>query len=106
MAPLQAPRPAAQRGDGERGGVVDIERQLGEALAGEAQFLELLACDLARSQVLGGNLCLLGKDAGRELVGAHLKAEKGDRPAVVEGAPVALVRQMRLCAIEGDIRGE
>ena len=106
MPPLHPPRAGAKRGDGERGRIVDIERQLGQPLAGEGELLEILAAELAAPQGFGGHLGLLGKDAGGELVGAHFEAEEGDRRAVIELAPVALPFEVLLGAVEGDIGGQ
>ena len=47
VPPFQPPRTAAQRGDRQCRGVIDIERQIGQLLAGAGKLLEFLARQLA-----------------------------------------------------------
>ncbi len=103
MPPLQSPRAGAQCGNRQRGRVIDIERQFGQALAGKGQFLKLVARQLAAAQRFRTDLRLLCQNTRGELVSAHLQAEESNRRAIVEFAAVALPFEMFLRAIEGDV---
>jgi len=106
VPPLHAPRAGAQRADGQRGRIVDIERQFGKPLAGVGQLLEILAAQFTAAQRLGGNLGLFGQDTGGQLVAAHFEAEEGDRRAIVELAALALPVEVLFGAVEGDVGGK
>ena len=71
-----------------------------QSLGGPGELAEVLVADLARADLLGGHLRLLGQDAGDELLGRHFEAEKGDRRAGRLGRldAVALVRRKRSAA--------
>ena len=104
--PLQAAGAGAQRCDGERRGVVDIQRQGGETLAGEGQFLEFLAADMAHAERLGADARLLGENAGGQLGGAHVEREEGHwRADGLIGGDAVLggVGEEAFGGVEGDV---
>jgi hypothetical protein len=102
------PRPRAQAADGQRRGIVDIERQFGQALAGERKLLEILAADAAHAQRFGTDARLFGQDTRGELVRAHFQAEEGDRRAdrILGGDAIGLVAPQPVGRIEGDVGDE
>src|SRR3546814_6558597 len=85
---LEAARTGAERGDGQAGRVVDIERQTFEIDGGAGEVAEILLADLAHAQILGADPRLLGQDAGRELVRRHFETEKRDGGAQIGRAHV------------------
>ena len=108
MPPRETARARPERGDRQRGGIVDEQWQRLQVLRRAAQRLEIVAADLAHAQRLARNARLLGKDARRELVGGHFEAEKGDLGAHVLVAfdPVVLVAAKALRSVERDVGGE
>src|SRR3546814_17657937 len=66
----------------------DLERQFGEALAGEGQLLELVTAELAHAQALAADFRLFGQNARRQLVGAHFEAEECHRRTIVAFAAI------------------
>ncbi len=77
-AALEPARARAQRRDGQRRRVVDVERQALELLRHDHHPLEVVVRQLAAADALGGNAGLLGQDAGGELLGRHLEREERD----------------------------
>ena len=106
VLPLQPPCAHPQRIDGERGGVVDIERQVGETLARFGKPGELVAPDIARTQLFRADLRLFGKDTRRQLVRAHFEAEEGDRCAAAVRPAVAHLLQVFVRGVERDVGRE
>ena len=106
ISPLQTPRAGAKAADRKRGSIVDVKRQLSEALAREGKTLEIVTAHLTGTQRLGADLGLLGKDTRCELVGAHFEAEESRGRAVIEFAAIALPFEMLLGAIKRDVHGE
>ena len=100
LLPLQPAGAGAQRGDGQAGRVVDVERQALQFGRGAGQLAEFLLADLAHAQVLGADPRLLGEDASRELVGRHFEAEQRDRRAgrFAGSMPSSLSRRKRCAA--------
>ena len=110
MTALQAACAGAQRTDGERRSIVNVERQFGEALAGEGKLLEVLAADAAHAQRLGADARLFGQNTRGELVRAHFEAEEGHRrpDRVLYRHAVRQIAAEAVCRIErniGDKRG-
>ncbi len=103
MPPLQPACAGAQRGDRKCRGIVDIERQIGQPLAGIGQRLEILAADLAHAQRFGRNARLFGQDTRGELILAHFEAEHGDAGTHRFLDPVLDVALQPRGAIVGDV---
>ena len=108
VAPLEPPGPCAQRRDGKRGRIVDIERKLVQPLTGEAQFLEILAADLAHAQQFAADFSLFGENAGGELIRAHFQAEKchGGANRFFLRNTILDIAQQPVSGIERDIGGQ
>ena len=108
LLPLEAAGARPQRGDGQAGRVVDVERQALELGGGARQLAEVLLADLAHAQIFRADPRLLGEDARGELVGRHFEAEQGDRRAgrLVRLEPVLLVAQEALGGGEADVGAE
>ena len=101
-------RAGAQARHGERGRIVDEERQALDLLAGLDDAAEVDIAHLAAPEPVRRDLGLLGEDPRRELLGRHLEGEEGDPGAV--GRPFAL-RLLSAFAearggVEGDVGGE
>ncbi len=105
LLPLEPPGAGPERGDRQRRRIVDVERQLRQLPGGAREAVEFRLADLAHPQVLGIDPRLLGENARRELVGAHLEAEEGDaRPArLARLDPVGAVAEETLRRREGDV---
>ena len=105
---LQTPSARAQRGDRQRRGIVDVQRQFGKALAGERELLEILAADLAHPQHFARNARLFGQNTRGKLVGAHFQAEKRHRRAdrFVRSDPICQIAAHPVGGVEGDVGGE
>ena len=108
LLPLEAPGAGAQRGDGEAGRVVDVERQRFELGGGAGEASEILLADLAHAQRFRADPGLLGEDSGGELVGRHFEAEEDDRGAgrFVGRDAVLHVAHVAAGGVEADIGGE
>src|SRR5690606_15350285 len=76
------------------------------ALAGIGQLVKIIAADFAHTQGFGRNSRLLGKNTGGQLVSRHFEAEQGDRRADSLFNAVALVAQVAVRAVEGDVGGK
>src|SRR3546814_5792566 len=78
---LQPPRTGAQRSDGKRRRIVDIERKLLEIGRRAGKVAELVAADLAHEQAFGAYARLFGQNTGGQLVCPPFQREEGDARA-------------------------
>ena len=108
--PLGALEPAAaraERGEGDRGRVVDMDRQGGDLAAHLHELVEILLPDLAAADVVAGDAAFLGEQACRELLGAHLERENRDAALRQRIRPVPLrFRHQRAGRAEPHLDGE
>src|SRR5262249_29212742 len=73
---FQPPCPRGELGDGNAAGLVDIKWQVLQLLGDLDDAVELLGFDAAAANALGGDISLLGNDAGGELLSRHFQREE------------------------------
>ena len=78
MPTLQTPGAGTQRSDGQRGRVVNIERQFLQLAARARQFTKIFATDFPHTQQFGTDARLFGQDTRRQLIRRHFEAEKSN----------------------------
>ena len=108
MPTLQAPCAGTQCSDGQRGCVVNIERQFLQLAARAGQFPEIFATDFSHTQQFGTDARLFGQDTRRQLVRRHFEAEESDLGTSALGFfnAVFTFADPSARSVEGDVGGK